>query len=263
VDELKKRRRRKSLLGWVIGLSCFTAVGVVGAIVPMVVMNHHATNATSGLAFETPSWVAPAEAQVHRTGYPWVKLSYAGRAVTVDGDAVDAETAERGFAAAKRVLATRSAAQGQYDFVINNINVAGVPGVGAAFAALAANPDAAACQSAFSDTLAGRFVGFELGSSRITAESGQLLDALSAVAKRCESHLIEIGGHTDMAGTNARNLVLSEERATAVRAYLVERGVSPSQLSAVGYGEERPLMPERSPEADERNRRIEFTVTGL
>jgi outer membrane protein OmpA-like peptidoglycan-associated protein len=264
VDEQKKRRRRRGIVGWVVGLSCLVAVGVVGAVVPMAVRQADGGGEAPGHAHApVPDWVGPLEERVKRQGFEWLNLGFANRIVTVNGDAPDQSAAERAFSAAERAINTLPDADGAFDFVVDNIQVAGVAGVGAAFAALGPNPDVAACQTAFTDTLAGRFVGFRSGAADVTPESARLLDALSAVAKACEAHRIEIGGHTDMDGSASRNILLSESRAIAVRAYLVGRGVAEAQLSAVGYGEDRPLVAEQTPEANARNRRIEFTVTGF
>ena len=262
MDEQKKRRRRRGIVGWVVGLSCLTAVGVVGAIVPMAVRQAGETDSAAA-SVALPAWIGPAEERIKRQGFEWLNLGFANRIVTVNGDAPDQPTADTAFAAAQRSLNTLPDAADQFDFVVDNIHVAGAAGVGAAFAALGQNPDVPSCQRAFVDTLAGRFVGFRSGSADITPESARLLDALSAIAKACEAHRIEIGGHTDLDGSSSRNIVLSEERASAVRAYLIGRGVAETQLSAVGYGEDRPIVAEQSPEANERNRRIEFTVTGF
>jgi len=261
VDEIKKRRRRRRIEGWVVALSCLTAVGVVGAFVPLATRHAGPSVEQAPSSFATPDWLAPAEARAKAGGFDWLSLVYGGGIVTVTGEADSQTVADRAFASAQAALAsTRDAAD---VLVVNNIAVAGAAAVGAAFAQLGAAPDVPACQQAFVDTLAGRFVGFEVGSDRITRDSAQLLDALSAVAKRCEAHRIEIAGHTDLSGSPSRNLLLSEDRATAVRDYLVEQGVAPVTLSAAGYGDTRPLAAERTPEADARNRRIEFTVRGL
>jgi OOP family OmpA-OmpF porin len=71
---------------------------------------------------------------------------------------------------------------------------------------------------------------------------------------------LRIAGHTDAQGDRGSNRVLSLARANAVRSYLASRTVSPARLVAVGYGAERPLGPNRTPEGRRLNRRIEFTV---
>jgi OOP family OmpA-OmpF porin len=69
----------------------------------------------------------------------------------------------------------------------------------------------------------------------------------------------EIAGHTDSAGSPRYNAILSQHRAEAVRAYLIEHGVRPDQVTAHGYGKTRLLMdPERNENDRERNRRVEL-----
>lgn len=262
MDEIKKRRRKRRSEGWVVALSCLTAVGVVGAFVPLAVRQAGGGGEhQEAVSFPAPDWLAPAEARAKARGFDWLSLAYGGGIVTVNGDAPSQTAADTAFAAAQAAIAAQSAPADT--IVVNNIAIAGAEAVGAAFAQLGATPDVPACQGAFADTLAGRFVGFEVGSARITRDSAQLLDALAAVAKRCEAHRIEIAGHTDLSGSPSRNLLLSEDRATAVRNYFVEQGVSAETLSAAGFGDTRPLDPARTPEADARNRRIEFTVRGV
>ncbi|MDO7883777.1 OmpA family protein [Hymenobacter cheonanensis] len=80
--------------------------------------------------------------------------------------------------------------------------------------------------------------------------------ALNALAAELQAHpdlRLRIAGHTDRVGESNKNQQLSEQRAEAVKAYLVQAGVAPGRLSTVGYGDTRPLYP--APDA--RNRRVE------
>jgi OOP family OmpA-OmpF porin len=71
---------------------------------------------------------------------------------------------------------------------------------------------------------------------------------------------VAIEGHADSTGPDAYNQKLSERRAKAVMAYLVNTvGIDPSRLTAVGYGESRPAYPNDTPENQAKNRRVEFT----
>ncbi len=69
---------------------------------------------------------------------------------------------------------------------------------------------------------------------------------------------VSIEGHTDSTGANEANLILSLSRATTVRSFLVERGVSVFNLRAKGFGEEIPIADNRTPDGRAVNRRIEF-----
>jgi OOP family OmpA-OmpF porin len=104
-------------------------------------------------------------------------------------------------------------------------------------------------------------VQFESNSAAIRPQSHALLAEVADVLIRHPQLVrVEIQGHTDDRGTKARNQALSQERAEAVRAYLIRAGVEPERLVAVGYGSSRPLMPNITPTAREKNRRIEFAI---
>lgn len=72
---------------------------------------------------------------------------------------------------------------------------------------------------------------------------------------------ISIEGHTDSVNTETYNLDLSERRAKAVYTYLIEHGIEPNRLSYQGYGEQKPVTSNDTPEGRSQNRRVEFTVT--
>ena len=66
--------------------------------------------------------------------------------------------------------------------------------------------------------------------------------------------------HTDDTGDNMKNLRLSDQRAGMVRDYLIDRGLDAGRLKAVGYGEDRPIVPNDSRDNRTRNRRVEFVI---
>ncbi|MCU0417208.1 MAG: OmpA family protein [Cytophagaceae bacterium] len=71
---------------------------------------------------------------------------------------------------------------------------------------------------------------------------------------------IELGGHTDSDGDDVKNLILSQNRAEAVMQYLIKKGLDPNRVSAKGYGEQVPLVPNTTPENKAKNRRTEVRV---
>ena len=85
-----------------------------------------------------------------------------------------------------------------------------------------------------------------------------LLVRLHGLAQRCPQAQLQVEGHTDVQGDAAANLRLSQRRAQAVVDALVRQGVSAKRLQAQGHGEAKLLDPGDTPEAHERNRRIEF-----
>ena len=68
-----------------------------------------------------------------------------------------------------------------------------------------------------------------------------------------------VEGHTDSTGAHAFNMDLSNRRAKAVVDYLVGKGVSPSRLSAQGYGPDRPIADNATKLGRSKNRRVQFT----
>ncbi len=72
---------------------------------------------------------------------------------------------------------------------------------------------------------------------------------------------LDIEGHADETGTDAHNLVLSRDRALAVKRLLVRFGVDPGRITTHAYGESRPRVPGHAEVALRENRRVEFTVT--
>ena len=102
---------------------------------------------------------------------------------------------------------------------------------------------------------------FEKGKAVLKPESKKVLDKVAALLLRNpQIRLVRIEGHTDSTGNPKRNLILSQRRAEAVMRYLISKGVSPSRLQAVGYGDTRPIAPNDTPEGRAKNRRVEFII---
>ncbi len=106
-----------------------------------------------------------------------------------------------------------------------------------------------------------RRVHFATGKAEIRPDSTQLLDQVAGVImENPEIKKLRVEGHTDDRGAASFNLKLSQARAEAVRDYLVEKGVDPERIEAVGYGQTRPLVPNFSARNRRRNRRVEFRI---
>jgi outer membrane protein OmpA-like peptidoglycan-associated protein len=73
---------------------------------------------------------------------------------------------------------------------------------------------------------------------------------------------LEVDGHTDSVGDDDYNQTLSERRAESVRAYLVQQGISPSAIVALGYGKSQPVASNSLAAGRQQNRRVELIVAG-
>jgi len=109
-------------------------------------------------------------------------------------------------------------------------------------------------------------VTFDFDKSTVRADAGGTLDRLARLIQASGDGQITIEGHTDAKGDDAYNKRLSEQRAAAVQAYLVAKGVSEGRLRTIGLGELRPVAPNaRADGADDeagrqRNRRVEVIL---
>ena len=104
-------------------------------------------------------------------------------------------------------------------------------------------------------------IHFEFDKAVIRPISFHILDAVVDVLKRHpEIQKVQIEGHTDAVGSDEYNQRLSERRAKAVVAYLVQHGVSQSRLTAKGMGESVPIDTNDTALGRARNRRTEFTI---
>jgi OmpA-OmpF porin, OOP family len=102
---------------------------------------------------------------------------------------------------------------------------------------------------------------FDTDRATIQPESTSLLDEIASVlAAHPELVKVRIEGHTDALGSTHKNRELSEKRAVAVRAYLIERGVDAHRLIAEGFGADNPIAPNDTEEGRAKNRRVAFTV---
>ena len=102
---------------------------------------------------------------------------------------------------------------------------------------------------------------FATGKDVIEERSFGLLDNIVAVLK---SHpnikLVRIEGHTDDVGKAEMNRKLSQKRADSVVRYLLERGIAPARVTAVGFGPDRPIAPNKTERGRAQNRRVEFNI---
>jgi len=119
---------------------------------------------------------------------------------------------------------------------------------------------AEACDAGLAESLKRGEIRFPTAKSTLDPSSASVLDRLALVMRRCPDLRFEIAGHTDNVGDAEMNMQLSEARAQAIFAYLTGLGVPASQLDAIGYGDDRPVASNSTPEGRAQNRRIEITL---
>lgn len=111
-----------------------------------------------------------------------------------------------------------------------------------------------------SRTLRFEYVNFETGSDKLTPASQYELGFLVDAMTKHPGMTVELAGHTDNTGDAETNLSLSTQRAKAVFGRLVEKGVAPERMRAVGYGQSRPVDANDTEEGRAKNRRTEFRI---
>ncbi|MCO6147433.1 OmpA family protein [Flavobacterium sp. NRK1] len=105
-----------------------------------------------------------------------------------------------------------------------------------------------------------RTILFNSGKSTFKEETYPVLQNMNAIFKEYPNSRFIIEGHTDSDGSNALNQTLSENRAAAVKAYLVENGISADRLMSKGFGETMPIASNKTAKGKAQNRRVEVKL---
>jgi outer membrane protein OmpA-like peptidoglycan-associated protein len=103
-------------------------------------------------------------------------------------------------------------------------------------------------------------IEFETGSANIKPASYSMLDEIFNSAVVAEGLKLGIYGHTDNSGSDATNIPLSEQRANAVKAYMIKKGMKLNRLESKGYGSTKPIADNSTPEGKSKNRRVEIVL---
>lgn len=103
-------------------------------------------------------------------------------------------------------------------------------------------------------------VNFEFNKATLTPLAKQNLDKLVPVFKDYADTDITIFGYTDSKGADDYNLSLSQQRATSVKNYMTQKGISSSRFVIKGMGEADPIADNESDAGRSKNRRVEFAI---
>jgi len=103
---------------------------------------------------------------------------------------------------------------------------------------------------------------FKSGSYELMPGARERLAKVSGIVLAYQGLRLAVEGHTDSVGTDEYNRKLSEQRAAAVRDYLVQQGIESDVISAAGFGKSEPVASNDTPEGRQQNRRVELVVSG-
>ena len=101
---------------------------------------------------------------------------------------------------------------------------------------------------------------FDVNKSVVKTQAEFILDNIAKIMNENDDFNFIIEGHTDNTGVAEHNLQLSQERADAIKAYLIRKGVKAKRLEAKGYGQTRPIESNDTERGREINRRVEINI---
>jgi outer membrane protein OmpA-like peptidoglycan-associated protein len=101
---------------------------------------------------------------------------------------------------------------------------------------------------------------FESGKASFQKQTFAVLQSITAILKEYPTAKFSIEGHTDDSGTVAFNQTLSENRASAVKNYLIENGIAADRLTSAGFGKSRPIDKSKTKAGKANNRRVEVKL---
>lgn len=101
---------------------------------------------------------------------------------------------------------------------------------------------------------------FETGKAVIKKKSYALLDEVVAILNEYKDYYMTIEGHTDDVGSDAKNLILSRDRAASVKTYFIAKGIATDRLETNGFGEANPVASNKTAAGKAKNRRVEMDL---
>lgn len=155
------------------------------------------------------------------------------------------------------VVGLAACSNNRYDDSYNNGQLTGGTGTGTIGTGGVSDPSSVAY---FQQTIGDRVL-FVVNQSTLTPQAIEILDGQARWLSQNTQYVTTVEGHADEQGTREYNLALGARRASAVRNYLVSRGVADNRIKTLTYGKERPLEICSSEDCWSKNRRA-VTVVG-
>mgnify|MGYP001293185071 CR=1 FL=1 len=243
----------------------------------------HGLGAASHIEDEVETRVADALLGV---GADWVTFDVDGQIVLLSGEAPSAEAMKQAEEAVRTAEGSGGILFGAVTSVQSKIFIAPPPPPPAPPIAIAMAPEPtapvaaeapqaevieteseqsveellAACQDESADILKAQPINFDSKSANVGAEELETLHAVAAAINQCPNVHVIVEGHSDASGGASRNKALSLERARSVAESLKRELSRRSTVEARGFGEERPLVSNKTPAGRARNRRIEIKL---
>lgn len=106
-------------------------------------------------------------------------------------------------------------------------------------------------------------ITFDTDQSSIKSSFNGVLESVALVLKEFDKTVIQVDGHTDSTGSDSYNQMLSEQRASSVRDFLLNQDIAPARTRATGYGERYPTATNDTAAGREQNRRVELTLVPM
>ena len=101
---------------------------------------------------------------------------------------------------------------------------------------------------------------FDSGKASFQKQTYPVLQSIASILKEYPNSKFSLEGHTDSDGKDAANVILSDDRAAAVKNYLIENGIESNRLSSIGYGEAKPIDTNKTKAGKANNRRVEVKL---
>ncbi len=107
---------------------------------------------------------------------------------------------------------------------------------------------------------AAKNIFFETGSAKLKVISNKNLNEVAKILSENPSLQLDVEGHTDNTGNAEKNQLLSENRAKAVVAYLIKKGVEETRMTSIGFGQDQPVADNATTAGKAQNRRVELKL---